>query len=163
MFTRSLTFRNASPYQRWDPGLRSLEVRSSGSQDPAVTRDVVVNAEEAYTFIVTGSMTPEALLVLEDDRTTPPTGVARLRMVHAAPAVSSYSVTALQDEGGANFSATLNGVGSASPSFSAPTGTYTIEILPLNGSLITLTTTLESGVSYLVIATNSVVFVVSDG
>ena len=163
LFTRALSFRNASPYQRWDAGLRSLEVRSTGSPDPSATRDVVIHAEEAYTFIVAGSMTPEALLVLEDDRTTPPAGVARLRMVHAAPDVATYAFTAQEDRGSPTFSATLNGLGSVSPFFSAPVGAYTIEILPPGGPPITLNATLESGVRYLVVATNSVAFIISDG
>ena len=163
LFTRALTFRQASPYQRWDPGLRRLEVRSVGSSDAVTTREVVIDAEEAYTFVVTGSMNAEAVLVLEDDRTTPPSGIARLRMVHAAPNVSAYGFSALEDGGGSNFSATLTGVGSTSPFFSAPAGAYTIEILPPSGPPITLTETLEAGISYLVVATNSVAFIVTDG
>ncbi len=163
LFTRSLAFRSASPYQRWDPGLRNLEVRSTGGQDPSVTRDVVVDGEEAYTFLITGTLTPEALFVLEDDRTTPPAGVSRLRMVHAATAVATFGFTAVQEEGGANFSATVNGLGSTTPFFAAPVGSYTIEMLPPLGPPITLNATLESGVRYLVVVTNSLAFIVTDG
>ena len=100
--------------------------------------------------------------MLEDDRSPPPSGTARLRMVHAAPNVPAYGFSVLENGGGANFSATLTGVGSTSSFFSAPAGDYTIEILPPSGPPITLNETLQSGIRYLVVATNSVAFIVTD-
>ena len=163
LFTRSLSFRSATTYLRWDPGPRRLEARLAGNQNALVTREELIGADQARTIIVTGSTSPETLLLLDDDRSMPPGGQTRLRVVHAAPGVSVFSITAQDTTGASTFDATLSSVGSVSPYFPTPAGVYTIEVRPPSGTPITLTQTLDAGLRYLVVVTNSIAFIIADG
>ncbi len=162
LFTRSLSFRNATTYLRWDPGLRRLEARPAGSQTALATQEVLIAEDQARTIIVAGSTNAETLLLIEDDRSTPPGSQTRLRAVHAAPNVSSFTLTAQDESGASTFNTTLSSLGSTSPFFPTPPGNYTIEVRPPSGAPITLTQTLDTGIRYLLVVTNSVAFVIAD-
>ncbi|MCH8961567.1 MAG: DUF4397 domain-containing protein, partial [Bacteroidetes bacterium] len=61
LFTRNLFFRVASPYLRWDPGLRRLEARAAGNQNALVTQDVILDEDTIYTVLVTGTSNAPSL------------------------------------------------------------------------------------------------------
>ncbi len=163
LFTRSLSFRNATTYLRWDPGLRRLEARAAGSQTASVTQEVLIAEDQARTIIVAGSTNAETLLLIDDDRATLPGSQTRLRAVHAAPTVGSFTITAQDESGASTFNTTLSSLGGVSPFFPTQPGTYTIEIRPPSGAPITLTQTMNTGIRYLLVVTNSVAFIIADG
>jgi hypothetical protein len=165
LFTRNLTFRNGSLYNRWDPGLRQFEVRPAGnSQNALITQEVIIDEESIATILVTGSASTPSLLMLDDDRSTPPAGEARLRVVHAAPTFSNLDVVVTETGGGA-LDLSVSGFGQTSTFVSTPAGTYAIEARPTDGSgsLTLPAQPLESGLRYLIVVTNTAVFTVADG
>lgn len=165
LFTRNLTFRNGSLYNRWDSGLRQFEVRPTGnSQNALITQEVILDEESIATILVTGSSNAPSLLMLDDDRSTPPEGQARLRVVHAAPTFNGLNVV-VTETSGATLDLPVSGFGQTSAFVSTPAGTYAIEARATDGSgsLTLPSQSLESGLRYLIVVTNTAVFGIADG
>ena len=164
LFTRNLFFRVASPYLRWDPGLRRLEARAAGNPNALVTQDVILNEDIIYTVLVTGTSDAPALLVLQDDRSMPPAGQARVRVVHVAPNFGSLNVTMRQERSPPTFDLFL-AFGASSTYISIDPGAYDIEAHATDGSggPAILTQDIETGLRYLIVVTNTAVFTVADG
>ncbi len=164
LFTRNLFFRLASPYLRWDPGLRRLEARAAGNQNALVTQDVILDEDIIYTVLVTGPSNAPALLVLQDDRSMPPAGQARVRVVHVAPNFGTLNVTVRQERSPPTFDLFL-AFGVSSTYISIDPGAYDIEARATDGSggPATVTEDIEAGLRYLIVVTNTTVFTVADG
>ena len=165
LFTRGLAFRSASPYLRWDPGLRRLEVRSATGQGASVTQEELIAEGQPYTILAIGSRDVTALFLTEDDRLTPPAGQARLRVVHAAPGISSLNVLVRQENNPSDLDINLSASGTTSSSFSVDAGAYTIEARALSGTgaPAIISEELQASVRYLIVVTNTVIFTVADG
>lgn len=165
LFTRNLAFRSGSPYLRWDPGLRLLEASPADNrQGTSVSREILLNDQSISTVLITGAAEASQLIVLDDDRATPPAGQARLRVVHAAPGLGGVNVLMGQPDSTPDLDLNLDALGSASTFFSIDAGSYNVEARTLSGGApATLTQTLEAGVHYLVVVTNTVAFIVADG
>ncbi len=165
LFTRGLGFRSASPYLRWDPGLRRLEVRPANGQGDAVTQEELIQEGQAYTILALGSSTVSSLFLTEDDRSTPPAGQARLRVVHAAPGLGALNVLIREENDPGGIDVNLSTSGSLSSSFSIAAGPYVIEAREISGAgaPAIITQNLDPGVRYLVVVTNTVTFVIADG
>ncbi len=165
LFTRNLFFRVASPYLRWDPGLRRLEARAAGNPNALVVQDVILNEDIIYTVLVTGTSNAPALLVLQDDRSMPPAGQARVRVVHVAPNFGMLNVTIGEPRSPPTLDLFLNGSGDTSAYLSIDPGAYDIEALATDGSggPAILTEDIEAGLRYLIVVTNTTVFTVADG
>ncbi len=165
LFTRNLFFRIASPYLRWDPGLRRLEARAAGNQNALVMQDVILNEDIIYTVLVTGTSNAPSLLVLQDDRSMPPAGQARIRVVHVAPNFGTLNVTIGEPRSPPTLDLFLNGSGDTSSYLSIDPGAYDIEARATDGSggPAILTQDIETGLRYLIVVTNTTVFTVADG
>ncbi len=165
LFTRNLFFRIASPYLRWDPGLRRLEARAAGNQNALVTQEVILNEDIIYTVLVTGTSNAPSLLVLQDDRSMPPAGQARVRVVHVAPNFGMLNITIREPRSPPTFDLFLNGSGDTSSYLSIDPGAYDIEARATDGSggPAILTQNIETGLRYLIVVTNTTIFTVSDG
>lgn len=163
LFTRSLIFRGATPYLRWDPGLRRLEVREAGGQNALATQETILDEDAAYTILVMAPSGAPGFLVMQDDRSMPPAGQARIRVVHAAPNFSTLNI--IVREPGSTFDLLLNGSGDMSSIISIDPGTYDFEARPTDGSAgpASATEDIEADLHYLIIVTNTTVFTVSDG
>ncbi len=165
LFTRNLFFRIASPYLRWDPGLRRLEARAAGNQNALVTQEVILNEDIIYTVLVTGTSNAPSLLVLQDDRSMPPAGQARIRVVHVAPNFGMLNITIREPRSPPTLDLFLNGSGDTSSYLSIDPGAYDIEARATDGSggPAILTLDIETGLRYLIVVTNTTVFTVADG
>jgi hypothetical protein len=80
----------------------TLDVLPVGSEDVAITADVTLEDDTAYTVLALGNVTdqPLTLLPLVDDTSAPADGEFKLRLVHGVPAAAAASVdvrTALGD------------------------------------------------------------------
>ena len=162
LFTRNLFFRVASPYLRWDPGLRRLEARAAGNQNALVTQDVILDEDTIYTVLVTGPSNAPALLVLQDNRSMPPAGQARVRVVHVAPNFGMLNVTVRQERSPPTFDLFL-AFGASSTYLSIDPGAYDIEATDGSGGPDPFTEDIEAGLRYLIVVTNTKVFTVADG
>ena len=164
LFTRNLFFRVASPYLRWDPGLRRLEARAAGNPNALVMQDVILNEDIIYTVLVTGTSNAPSLLVLQDDRSMPPAGQARIRVVHVAPNFGMLNVTMRQERSPPTFDLFL-AFGASSNYISIDPGAYDIKALATDGSggPATRPEDIEVGRRYLIVVTNTAVFTVADG
>ncbi len=165
LFTRNLFFRVASPYLRWDPGLRRLEARAAGNQNALVTQEVILNEDIIYTVLVTGTSNAPSLLVLQDDRSMPPAGQARIRVVHVAPNFGMLNITIREPRSPPTLDLFLNGSGDTSAYLSIDPGAYDIEARATDGSggPAILTQDIETGLRYLIVVTNTTIFTVADG
>lgn len=165
LFTRSLSFRGGSPYLQWDPGLRRLEARMAGDQNALVTQESILDEDAAYSVLVTSPSDAPDLLVLQDDRSMPPFGQARIRMVHVSTSFGRLNITAGEPGSAPAFDLFLNGRGDTSSIISIDPGTYEFEARPTDGSggPASATEDIEAGARYLIVVTNTTVFIVADG
>lgn len=85
-----LTF---SDYLEVPAGTRNLKVNAAGTDISVIDADVDLADGTDYTVIASGlaaaSIEP---IVLEDDNSTPGTGLARVRAIHAAPGASGVDI-----------------------------------------------------------------------
>jgi hypothetical protein len=85
-----------SPYQRVPDGTYAISMRTAGADPatpPVLTTTVDVHGAQARTVAGLGSFATLGLKVLDDDLTLPPAGRARVRVVDAAAAAATLSVS----------------------------------------------------------------------
>ncbi len=133
LFARDLAFRQASPYTEWKPGLRLLEARAG--QAASVTREVLLQADRAYTVLVTGTADAASLVLLEDDRSTVPAGQTRLRLAHAARQAGAVAAFVMPEAGGGPVLDVASlGFGEATQQATTLAGAYDVLVAAVNGS-----------------------------
>ncbi|MFQ5571614.1 MAG: DUF4397 domain-containing protein [Rhodothermales bacterium] len=162
LLARNLSFRNASPYVQWEPGLRRLEVRTTqGGQDVSVTRDELLNEDVSYSIVVAGIDDASSIVLLEDDRSAPSTGQARLLVVHAATNTEALNIFATDESGDTALDVSNLRFSETTVPINVAPGTLTFSVNP--GGTAPFAQAIEAGRRYLVVVTNSVLFAVIDG
>ncbi|MGY1660578.1 DUF4397 domain-containing protein [Geodermatophilus sp. SYSU D00705] len=94
---QELGYGDASTHQEVPPGTYAVSVRAVGAapgSPPVLSSTVELPAGAARTVAAVGSFADLRLVVLDDDRTPPPAGAARVRVVAAAAGTPSLDVTA---------------------------------------------------------------------
>lgn len=171
LFTRDLTFRQASPYIEWEPGLRLLEIRfTENGLTNSTTREVLLAPGTDYTVLLAGTDAASTILLLEDDRRAPPSGQVQIRVAHAARQAGPVGGTVQPQGGGAPvlFVDQL-AFGTASAPTTADAGTYDFLLSSSQGSAALTSQTLEVGRRYLAVVTQAgsttalALFLISDG
>lgn len=84
-----------SDYQRIEPGQYTVSMRAAGaaaSTPPVISTNVQVAAGTARTVAGVGKYSSLGLTVINDDLALPPTGQARVRVIHASARVPSMDV-----------------------------------------------------------------------
>jgi hypothetical protein len=79
-----LPYLDDSGYLGVRAGLRNVTVNAAGTDVTVIDADLTLRAGQAYTVLATNYVADIEALVLEDDRSAPPAGQARLRLVHGA-------------------------------------------------------------------------------
>ncbi|MFN8642087.1 MAG: DUF4397 domain-containing protein [Candidatus Binatia bacterium] len=89
----NLPYLSDSDYLSVRAGERNLKVNATGTTVTVIDVDATLMARQAYTVLAANYLADIEPLLLEDDRSAPPAGQAKLRVVHGAagaPAVDVY-------------------------------------------------------------------------
>lgn len=87
-----LPYLDDSGYLGLRAGSRNIKVNAAGTTATVIDADVTLMAGQAYTVLATNYLDDIEALVLEDDRSAPPAGQARLRLVHGAPGAPAVDI-----------------------------------------------------------------------
>jgi len=149
-----LPYRNVSPYLSLPAGDQNLKIYKTGdTSKPIVEADVSLQGRESYTIGVVGLMKDRSLAVqvYEDENEPPAEGKAKLRVIHAAPDVSSVDIG---PEGGTDLFTNL-GFPNATRYEEVPRGTYTLVATAVGSDerrLVISDAALSGGTTYTVFA-----------
>lgn len=166
VFSQGLSFREASPYIQWKPGLRMLDVRYRvDGIEQSVTREVLLDEDHSYTILLTGLSGPSAIVVLDDDRIGAIPGNARLSVAHGATTIAPTNVLITEEDGTPVVDYTNLVYGTAMPYTHIGTGTYDFLVNATDGQggIELKAFPIEDSRRYLLIVTNSVLFAVVEG
>jgi hypothetical protein len=143
-------FTAVSDYLALPAGTYNVQVTATGSTDPVIEADLMLESGTSYTVAAIGALADISATVLTDDR-TPVDGQAKLRVFHASPSAPASVDVAVTDgpvlvEGLAYPEAT--GYLTVDP------GTYPLEIRAAGeaDAALSLEATLEAGQNYTAIA-----------
>ncbi len=167
---RGLTFRNASAYVEWEPGLRRLDAQTTQNGVlVSASRDVVLEEDRSYSVVVAGTQDAASLVLLQDDRSPPGAGLAQIRLVHGAERAPTVAALVAPEAGGSPvLDAPALSFGSATATVLVAAGSYQFLLSSGDGNA-TLTATLEAGRRYLAVAAHVAdtaalsLFLVTDG
>lgn len=82
-----------SAYQRVEPGSYVVGLRAAGSDGlPLVSASLDAMVGSAYTLAVVGDATDRAITIIIDDLAPPAPGLAKMRVIHAAPSAPELDV-----------------------------------------------------------------------
>lgn len=122
-----------SDYLAIDAGAQRFRVRATGTTTTVIDVTPTLNANASYTVLAIGPVSAIEPLLLQDDRTAPSAGNAKVRIVHAAPAAGSVDIYVTDPNASlATATATLSNVGfrAASGYLTVPAGTYRVRVTP---------------------------------
>ena len=173
VLARDLTYQEAGAYTQIESGLNLLEVRTEvDGLEVSITQEVLMEAGRPYTVVVTGVADATSLVLIEDNRSTPPAGQARVTVTHAAEAAATVSLTVTPDSSTTPTLDVANlAFGTATEPETVDAGNYDITVFSTDG---TRTATLANvsfdvGRRYLVIVAHVgntqalSLFVIADG
>lgn len=136
VLAQDLTYREAGPYTQIESGLNLLEIRTEvNGVEVSITREVLMEAGHPYTLVVTGIADATSLVLVEDNRSTPPAGQARVTVAQAAEAAATVSLTLTPDS---STTPTLNistlAFGTATAPETVDAGRYDITVFTTDGT-----------------------------
>ena len=88
----AVPYLGSSSYLEVPAGSPNIKVNAAGSSTTVIDADLLVTAGTDYTVIAGGLVSDIAPIVLEDDRTAPPAGNAKVRAVHGAPSAPAVDI-----------------------------------------------------------------------
>ena len=129
----NLGYGQSTTYQAVAGGTQVLRVNSDfgGQNEELLAVETPLTTGSAYTVVVAGGDAGIVPILLTDDRTAPPTGQAKLRLMHAAPtadAVDVYLTAPGADLTAATPAFTGVSFGSASSYATVPAGPYQVRV-----------------------------------
>ena len=171
LFARGLTFREASPYIEWEPGIRMLELTflDSDGLTNSRFREVLIEPDQAYTILLTGTDASGAIVLVEDDRRLPPVGEVQLRAVHAARRVNTIDGTVQPQGGAAVLTATGLPFGTSTDAVTTVAGSYDFSFASPQSTATLTDQALQEGRRYLAVIAHTgstsalSIFLVEDG
>jgi hypothetical protein len=127
----NVAYLGSTSYLSVPSGPATVQVRPTGTSTNVIDETPTLEADEAYTVLAANFVTQIEAIVLVDDRTAPPTGSVRVRIVHGAPtapAVDVYVTSPTADLATALPVLTNVTFGVASGYLTVPAGTYRIRV-----------------------------------
>jgi hypothetical protein len=128
----NVTFGTVSDFQRVPAGFYTVSMTPAGSPadtTPVLTASVQVASGDCFTVVALGRNAELTAKVFADERTPPPAGQARVRLIQAATAVPAVDVATAEGVNVAQDTA----FGTAAPYTAVPAGQRTIEVTPTGG------------------------------
>ena len=124
-------------YQALAPGQHRVQIASAGksADDSLIDQTVDLTQGKPYTVIALGKLTDIKGQLLADTSKAPPTGTARVRIVHAATDIGTVDI---YPSGSAIPVLTDQYFGSADY-VNLPAGTYTFDVTPAGSTQVVLT------------------------
>ncbi len=157
-----LDFGETSAYLEVDPGSVRLEAETTVGGNPVFSEvlQVLLEADSAYTAVVTGEEDNLTLILSRDPRTTPAGGRARVRVAHAALLTGTLSLEITGDEAANDGTVFLDATSLQPGEISTPVlldaGAYAVFIDEVDGADDTVVrSTLSPGQSYLLVVTDA--------
>lgn len=139
-----------SPYLDVPAGARRLRVRAAGTTTTVIDATPNLAANTSYTVLATGLLADIQPVVAVDDRSAPPAGQVKIRVIHAAPAAAGVDVYATAP--GAELATStpvLTNVPfrAVSDYLTVPAGTYQLRVVPTGTTTVAIdaTVTLTAG------------------
>lgn len=131
----------ASDHLGVDAGDRDIEVLVAGTETVVISATLPLEEDTSTTVLATGLVADIAPLVLEDDRSAPAAGQAKLRVVHGAPSAPTVDVY-VTAPGAALTQPTLEDVPfrGASGYLSVPAGNYQVRVTVANTTTVAIDT-----------------------
>ena len=149
----NVPYPTASGYLAVAPGTHNIKVNAAGTTTTVINASPSLTPGTAYTVLAVGFLSSIQALVAVDDTTRPPSGSAKLRVIHAAPDAGNVDVLV-------NNSVVLSNVPfeAISSYLVVPAGTYDIKVNAAGTSTTAIETsaTLASGDIYSAVAIGSV-------
>lgn len=90
----NVPFTGASAYLDVAPGDRRVVMRAAGTTTEVIEVLPLITVGQSYTILATGLLADIRPLIVFDDRTAPPAGQVKIRVIHAAPAAGNVDVYA---------------------------------------------------------------------
>ncbi len=137
----SVPYLGSSSYLEVPAGTRNIKVNAAGTTTTVIDADVPLTAGADYTVIAGGLVSDIAPIVVEDDRSAPPTGNAKVRAVHgapSAPAVDIYVTAPGADLAVATPTLTSVPFGTASGYLAIPAGEYQLRVTPAGSKIVVI-------------------------
>ena len=137
----AVPYLGSSSYLDVPAGSRNVKVNAAGTSTTVIDADLPLTAGTDYTVIAGGSVSDIAPILLEDDRTAPPTGNIKVRAVHGAPgapAVDIYVTEPGADLQAATPALTNVPFGAASDYLTAPAGDYQVRVTPAGSKTVVI-------------------------
>lgn len=139
-----------SPYLDVPAGARRLRVRATGGSTAVIDATPTLTAGTSYTVLATGLLANISPLVATDDRSAPPAGQVKIRVIHAAPAAAGVDVYATAPGASlATSTPVLTNVPfrAISDYLTVPAGTYQLRVTPTGSTTVAIdaTVTLTAG------------------
>ena len=131
----------SSSYLEVPTGTRNVKVNAAGTSTTVIDADLPVAEGTDYTVIAGGLVSDIAPLVLEDDRSAPPSGSVKVRAVHgapSAPAVDIYVTAPEADLEAATPALTSVPFGAASDYLTVPAGDYQVRVTPAGSKTVVI-------------------------
>lgn len=119
-----------SGYLEVDAGMNRIQVLVANTSTVVIDASLDLEDDSATTVIATGLVTNLAPLVLEDDRSAPAAGNAKLRVVHGAPSAPNVDVYVTAPNAELGPTPTLANVPfrGASDYLEVPAGSYRVRV-----------------------------------
>ena len=119
-----------SGYLEVDAGMNRIQVLVANTSTVVIDASLDLEDDSATTVIATGLVTNLAPLVLEDDRSAPEAGNAKLRVVHGAPSAPTVDVYVTAPGAALGGTPTLANVPfrGASDYLEVPAGSYRVRV-----------------------------------
>jgi hypothetical protein len=145
----SVPYPVSSDYLPITAGSTRLQVKAAGTETSVIDATVPLSALKSYSVFAVNFVSGIEPLVLEDDRTAPASGKARLRVIHGSADAPAVDVAVSGSVAVANLA--FKG---ASAYLEVPAGTYPVEVRAAGTTTAVLSTnlTLEAGGVYTVLA-----------
>jgi hypothetical protein len=129
----NVPFIAASGYLDVPAGARRFRVRAAGTTTTVIDVTPTLAASTSYTVLATGLLAGIQPLLATDDRTAPPAGQVKIRVIHAAPAagnVDVYATAASADLATATPVLTNVAFRGISAYLTVPAGEYRLRVVP---------------------------------
>lgn len=135
-------YTDSSAYLKVKAGTRRIEVRATGATVDVIDAKPDFSANRFYTVIAGNNLASITALVFLDDFSSPASGQAKVRFIHAAPGISSVDIYVGAPGSGTVGTPAVTNITyqGATGYLSFPAGSYQAYITPTGSKIITVDT-----------------------